>query len=262
MNKILSISVALALVLLTACDEKSMDERFEKVEISVARNVLIEDFTGQRCINCPTAADELARLQETYGEDHVVVVAIHSGPYGHRSTMTSPRLSLCTEAGDDYYSHWGVMVQPSAQVNRSGSLLESTSEYATAIAAELQKATPLTLSLTPNYDAESRKLTVSLHASSTESRAGRYQVWLTESGIVDAQSMPDGSRKTDYVHNHVFRTSLTSDLYGDDFSVNVGEAWDKDVSTTLDPAWKPENMSIVAFVYTDAGVEQVVTAKF
>ena len=67
--------VALACFMLTGCDEVSESDRLIYVKpAEVSRAVLIEDFTGQRCINCPNAADEISRLQEEYGEDKVIAV--------------------------------------------------------------------------------------------------------------------------------------------------------------------------------------------
>ena len=40
------------------------------------KKVLIEDFTGHRCPNCPSAAAELEALENAYG-DRVIGIAIH-----------------------------------------------------------------------------------------------------------------------------------------------------------------------------------------
>ena len=40
--------------------------------------VLVEEFTGQKCINCPEAHEELAKIQKEYGEDNVISVCIHA----------------------------------------------------------------------------------------------------------------------------------------------------------------------------------------
>lgn len=39
---------------LSSCDEKEQDQRYEELtEITPQRNVLLEEFTGQMCPNCP-----------------------------------------------------------------------------------------------------------------------------------------------------------------------------------------------------------------
>jgi hypothetical protein len=40
--------------------------------------VLLEDYTGHKCVNCPTAAEIAHNLQITYGEK-IILMAIHAG---------------------------------------------------------------------------------------------------------------------------------------------------------------------------------------
>lgn len=58
------LTVVLGGTLLASCSNIAEDERYIYVKpAEVKRSVLIEDFTGQRCINCPNANDEIATLQ-------------------------------------------------------------------------------------------------------------------------------------------------------------------------------------------------------
>ena len=81
--KIFTQGIMLAsLFLVGACDYIDEDDRFIYVEpANVAKRVLIEDFTGQRCVNCPSATETIKQLQDTYGKENVIAVAIHSGPF-------------------------------------------------------------------------------------------------------------------------------------------------------------------------------------
>lgn len=223
--------------------------------------VLIEDFTGQRCVNCPTATEAIENLQEQYGADKVIAVGIHSGPFGHRTTMTSPRLSLCTETGDAYYTQWGIESQPGVKINRSAPIY-NYAQYGAIVRGELQKMTPLDITLNLQYDADAKSVDIDVNAMSGKSVNGKLQVWVIENEIIDAQMMPDGSQNTGYVHQHVFRTSVTSDIFGDNFSIEEGTTKSVSYSVTLDEKWNPENIAIVAFVSNTAdGVLQVVKAN-
>ena len=72
--------ILLAALVLGACNNIAPEDRFiEVASATVKRKVLVEEFTGQRCLNCPEAANELARLQAQYGGDTLIVVAIHGG---------------------------------------------------------------------------------------------------------------------------------------------------------------------------------------
>ena len=62
------LAILLTAVFMTACSNIDEDERLIYVKpAAVERSVLLEDFTGQRCVNCPLAADEIAKLHEQYG---------------------------------------------------------------------------------------------------------------------------------------------------------------------------------------------------
>lgn len=245
--------------LLGSCDPVGEEDRLIYVPpAEVNRSVLIEDFTGQRCINCPTATEEIEKLRAEYGEDAVIPVAIHSGPFGHRTTMTSARLPLCTETGDEYYKHWNITSQPGVKINR-GEPVYSINQYATEVRKALAQKTPLDLTLVPQYDPTTRTVAIAVEAMASEDLSGKLQVWVTENNIVESQMMPDGTQNTEYRHQHVFRTSATADIYGADIALAEGIAKTISYQVTLDEAWKADDISIVAFVSNDAqGVLQVV----
>lgn len=100
-NKFAICAAALSLM---ACSNIDEDDRFIEVEpVEVAKRVLIEDFTGQRCVNCPNASEMIESLQEQYGAENVIAVGIHSGPFS--KTASGRPLSLWTETGDYYLIH-------------------------------------------------------------------------------------------------------------------------------------------------------------
>ena len=53
------------MLLFSACSTQiDEDQRLTYVKpAAVGKNVLLVDFTGQRCINCPTASLEIEKLQ-------------------------------------------------------------------------------------------------------------------------------------------------------------------------------------------------------
>ena len=64
-----------------------------------------------------------------------------------------------------------------------------------------------------------------------------------------------------YVHNHVFRDAING-TWGEEVSLALGEQKVLEYNDiVLDAAWKPENVSVVAFVYNDDGVVQATQCK-
>lgn len=253
--------LAAAMLLLAACDEVSPDERLTFVEPpEVARAVLIEDYTGQYCVNCPRATEEIERLVEQYGDSVVIAVAIHSGPFSKLKGEPSP---LYTEVGDQYFSKWNLSSQPVGLVDRLfNSYPFNYTDWGGGVNYELAIKAPVTLMTTTAFDNEKRQASIQVQTVGLDSTrvSGKLQVWLVEDSIDSFQSMPDGSMQQHYNHMHVFRASV-NDPWGDDVSVNHGDVAVRDYAITMDPSWVPGHCSVVTFLYDDSGVRQVTKTK-
>ena len=250
-----------ALGLMVACDEVSVNDRLIYVEPpQVSRAVLIEDYTGQYCVNCPRATEEIERLIEQYGDSIVIAVAIHSGPFGKSKGEPSP---LYTEVGDMYFNTWGMSAQPIGLIDRLfGSTPFSYTDWAGGVNYEVAIEPPVGFLTDIDYDAETRDAAIEVQTIGLDSAlvSGKLQVWLVEDSIDSFQLMPDGSREEHYNHMHVFRASV-NDPWGDALSVSLGQVAVKNYELKLDPAWVPEHCSVVTFLYDDSGVHQVAKKK-
>ena len=256
MKKHLFIS-SLTLVFLTIVGCDPMDERerliYEKPE-AASRVVLLEDFTGQRCVNCPKATDVIGQLREVYGDDAFVAVSIHAGPLGFAGNDNT--LGLATATGDEYYTHWQLEYQPIGLVNRQAPL--NYPEWGAAVREELSK--PASLSLFGKAELTDNSIEILINAIGTDGATqGKLQVWLLEDSITALQLMPDGTANHGYIHNHVFRTAVNGS-WGDEFSIDEGQTVKREMRLPVDVLWNVRQLSIVAFVYNESGVLQ--TTKF
>lgn len=250
-NKFAICAAALSLM---ACSNIDEDDRFIEVEpVEVSKHVLIEDFTGQACPNCPKASEMIESMQEQYGADNIIAVAIHSGPFAQNWMGPLP---LWTETGDYYFNSWNIDAQPTGVIDRK-TVSSTYQSWGTIVRDALQSSAPLELDATTSYNEGTRTVTINVNAKGVLDVTGKLQIWLTEDNIVDMQIMPNGSVNNDYVHNHVFRTAVNGQD-GEDFSI----AWDEEKTITstcvLNESWKAENMYVVAFVYNNSGVQQVI----
>lgn len=243
----------------TACSNIHENDRIRYVEPSeVKKHVLVEDFTGQSCVNCPRAAQEIAKLQEQYGEENVIAVGIYGGDYGYSPVSQGHKpWSLTTETGNSYYTTWGVRAQPACMVDRAGGApFYNTAYLAAYVGALIQNEPPVMITNKVSYDAAKKTADISVTVSAIQDYNGKLQIWLVEDNIVDMQYMPDGSINNEYVHNHVFRASV-NDKDGDIVIINKEGVTTKSLTYKIDDAWKPENLSIVTFVFNSDGVQQV-----
>lgn len=257
------LGVATATMAMAAASCSNIDEGDRLIYVKpaeVGRAVLIEDLTGQRCINCPTGTDIINGIIETYGEDNVIAVGIHCGPLGFAGN--SKRVGLKTDTGDEYYTHWANgtnLGQPSAIFNRKKGKgpIDNLNNWAAEVGLIISEKANLSVNIANAYDAKTRKLTTKVGAFGVNGTvSGKLQVWIVEDGIKAMQLMPDGSANQEYIHNHVFRAAVNG-TWGEEVTVKEGETTSKDYSYVLPETWNAENISVVAFVYNDNGVENV-----
>lgn len=255
------LGVATAAMAMAAASCSNIDEGDRLIYVKpaeVGRAVLIEDLTGQRCINCPTGTDIINGIIQTYGEDNVIAVGIHSGPLGF--TGNSKRVGLMTDTGDEYYTYWANgtnLRQPSAIFNRKKGPSDNLNNWAAEVGLIISEKANLSIDITNAYDAKKRELTTKVGAFGVNGTVnGKLQVWIVEDGIKAMQMMPDGSANQEYIHNHVFRAAVNG-TWGEEVTVKEGETTSKDYSYVLPETWNAENISVVAFVYNKSGVENV-----
>lgn len=258
---IYNVSLCAVGVMFTACSDIAEDERFIYVEpAEVAKRVLIEDFTGQRCVNCVTGAATIEQIMETYGEENVIAVGLYGGALGSEP-LGGPPYPLTIEESEWYYAHWGIegSPQPMAMIDR-GAIISNIADWPAAVRDRIQMQAPVLLEASCNYDAASRQVEITVDADGVSAISGQLQVWLTEDSIVSKQSIP-GQREMDddYVHNHVFRATVNAPM-GDAVTVGVGERVTRTFTYTLKEDWVADNMSVVTFIYDDSGVLQAAKA--
>lgn len=254
--------IALAVIpfITVGCDKISKDDRYiEMPPIEVKRAVLIEEFTGQLCVNCPEGHRIISQIVEKYGENVVIPVCIHAGSLS--ISDTSP-LGLATTDGGKYYTAAGSPNLPAAWFNRIGKPSDQRGDWATTVDAEINKESELDIILDANLKADAsgkQSISISTELRPSNDIKGNLQLWVVENGIKTLQL--DGSQTiTDYEENHVFRAtvngldgtavSLTNNVYDtSEFSIDVASSWN------------PENLVIVGFVYNDSGVLQAAQTK-
>lgn len=259
--KNLFLGVATAAMAMAAASCSNIDEGDRLIYVKpaeVGRAILIEDFTGQRCINCPTGTEIINSIVDTYGEDNVIAVGVHSGPLGFAGN--SKTVGLMTDTGNEYYTHWdkeNKMGQPWVIFNRKTSPDSHYNNWAAMVGTIISEKANLSVKIANAYDAATRTLTTTVGADGVNGTVnGKLQVWIVEDGVKALQMMPDGKSNKEYIHNHVFRAAVNG-TWGEDVTVKEGETTTKQYSYKLPEAWNADNIAIVAFVYNDGGVENV-----
>lgn len=258
-NLFLGVTTAAMAMAAASCSNIDEGDRLIYVKpAEVGRAILIEDFTGQRCVNCPTGTEIINGIVDTYGEDNVIAVGVHSGPLGFAGN--SKTVGLMTDTGNEYYTHWdkeNKMGQPWVIFNRKTSPDSHYNNWAAMVGTIISEKANLSVKIANAYDAATRTLTTTVGADGVNGTVnGKLQVWIVEDGVKALQMMPDGKSNKEYIHNHVFRAAVNG-TWGEDVTVKEGETTTKQYSYKLPEAWNADNIAVVAFVYNDGGVENV-----
>ena len=180
---------AVAALSLTACNDVDEEDRFIYVEPpQTSKNVLIEDYTGQNCTNCPEATTLIHEIQTQYGEDRVIAVGIYGGDLGRG-------LPLATETGEYYYQKYGISSQPCGMIDRSAKVTGTSGgigTWLTPVSAAIANSAPLEMSAVTSYDEATRTVTVDVTASGVLDVTGKLQLWLVEDNVVNIQATNSG----------------------------------------------------------------------
>lgn len=265
-SKLLSALLGLGvLALVASCDV--VDKPYTETPVgpvdtaSVKQNVMIEDYTGHTCGNCPAAADLAKQIQTGYGAERVIVVAIHAGPFADPLPPDYP-MDLRTPDGDNLDKTFRVsrVGNPNGMVNRvthNGKLIIGKDDWST-VTGDLLKQKPLVdVSLAHTYDSTSRTISATIAVKYLQAGTADYNLvaLLTESEIDGDQTdyRVNPSHIKDYVFEHVLRVAMNG-VWGEPLSstpVSAGTTITKTISYTMpsDRTWNPKKCHLVAYVH-------------
>lgn len=233
------------------------------------RVVLIEEFTGASCVNCPKGIAQTTAIRNAYPEN-VVVVAVHSNFLG--APATAGQVNLRTpdaQAIETFLGSW--FSKPEAAINRLYDAANQTYRYGSPdswrgiVEEELKKDPAVELLIDKTYNETSRELKVKLTVKGLEalSKPLHIHCGITESQII-ADQLDNTGKLIDFVHSHALRKMLSSipgDKIGDGIAVN--QSLEKEYNFTLpidNILWKPENCELFAYVSLDENEKYILQA--
>ena len=266
MKKIFVIITVLAAVSFFGCDRiegpylvpsenEEVTVTFPDLDVSsVYRKVLIEEFTGHRCQNCPTGHQKLEELHERFG-DTLVAVGIHAGALAAPDVAGGYPYDFRTEVGNELKQEFAIDGIPTAIINRypePGGW--GVVRWLSKINA-VDRSKPLAaIQLINEYNAQAGMLKANAQVTLLEPCANQLRLafYLIEDGIVKPQL--NGTEYIEnYVHNHVLRASLNG-TYGTLLNTNgyleTGKGYTLAHKINMSGHdWNPANCTVVAILY-------------
>ncbi|MES2557023.1 MAG: Omp28-related outer membrane protein [Bacteroidota bacterium] len=252
------------------------------------RNVVIEDFTGHQCVNCPDQTANMEQLIAT-NPSRIYGVAIHSGPIGITGFQVVNALfpnQLYCDEGLDIGIFFGsipgsnFLGNPKFCVNRVKASDQFMSAAGSAIANKTSNCLSSTLQVniqaTSNYFASTRGLFLHTEVDkldqSITSDLG-IVVYVIEDSLIGPQIVdtdedpdggagpngtdPDGTHNT-YIHREIMRGCIDGRAFGrtltDDY-LGSNDKYYVNYSYKIPDELEPENMHLVIYVYDKTTME-------
>lgn len=246
----IAILVALMFVLM-GCDKIDINNTHKPYTPTGGnKTVLIKDFTGARCVNCPEAAEYAHELQHRLGEDRIFILSVHAG---YLATPVGLFPDFRTDEGTIWYNNNAS--NPLFSVDHvaltEGNTLND-SQLDTPVGEALAEPQSFDISISNTYDEASRRLSVDNRFSSTGDNQGQYYatVCLVEDSVVGRQVVPGGV-DTAYVFRNVFRGTLNG-AEGEQLvngQVYVNDDFSKHYTLDLDAAYNADQCYILTYIY-------------
>lgn len=259
LKAITSYIAVVLLLALSSCDyiDGPKTVGIEPLPSDSTRKVLLEEYSGHRCPNCPPSHRESKKLDSLFGDD-LIIVTIHASGFATPVPSLGYPADYRTDLGDAMELNYGASLTigyPAGMINRaefSGEQLHKYTTWGQHAATVLSSTAALKLDMDVDYNASSRQASITVDMEYYQDAADNHQLMLivTEDSLISAQL--DGfNQVNDYVHRHVLRDNITSGFWGVPVSgatISQGDTFQQQFTYTLDPAWNDKQCSIIAYV--------------
>ncbi len=217
------------------------------------KKILVEEYTGHRCPNCPPAAEVLASIHDDYCA-HIIPIAIHVSIFAKPHGDDFPA-DYRTETGTEVDQFFGVSNQglPGGLVNRTeydGNLVLGKDSWRSAVNLLYNQKPEVNIIINSEYNETEKKISgvVKLEILKDINENINLGLYLTEDSIISPQQK--GSEYIEnYVHRHMLRKGINGPL-GEKIAdgVKAGDVLEKTFSLSADTAWHINHCEIIAFV--------------
>jgi len=242
---------------LTNTQDILWDDTSTNIYDNTQKVILVEEFTGHTCRQCPAANTLLENIKATYS-GQVISVAIHAGNFAETENNTDGSFGtdFSTPEGESYFTTFGVFANPLAMIGRlpyNNALMIGSANWEPVI-TNFQTNAPLAkLALTTLYDDSTRTIQVNTQiewqAAFPENTA--LQLFLIEDNIVDWQK-DDNTDIPNYTHKHVLRKAING-TWGT--PVPAVDSTNYSHSLMLQEDWDPIQLEVVGFLYNTTSYE-------
>ena len=270
------IAITLFAFALNSCDKVSPPFIETKDYCNGNKKILIEDYTGHGCVNCPAAAVLAHDLKEQFC-NRVVILGVHAGFFAKPNFDNNPLFAadFTTPAGNTWDTFFGnsIMGNPNGLIDRvkgpTGYVIYPQSWATTADTLLLEPAKAL-ITISNDFDDGNSTLSTTIKTEFQENVTGAYKliVCIKQDNLVAPQKNNDEKIGptpviVDYVHMNVLRKAINGawgEYLGNSGAVMMSVSYEKTYSQVFPAEWLPADCKVVAFVYNEAS-KRVIQAE-
>jgi len=268
--KIFLIAVPLVALLLSSCDKiktpyatskhgNITDTVMDWDTVVPIKRVLLEDYTGHKCVNCPEAS-VIAHTLEASNEGKLIVLAVHAG-YQALPGTGEYAADYRSEAGEAWNIDFGInSINPQGMVDRKefdGTRILSKDVWSNYVELALSESPQVLMIISNTYDTNTRSVKSVIYSKFQNTLSGEFtlSVCVVEDSLISGQKNNNPSvGTTPDIHNYVFLDVMRGSVngtYGEILTTAVDPylTYMGKFSIPIDPdIWKAKNCWILAFV--------------
>lgn len=224
------------------------------------RTVLVEEFSTEKCPNCPPVATYLGGIANE--NENVILMVHHAGYYTDPYTIPeNTEMLTFFNAGGGTFAPAGMMDRHYNGKSNDGSSINPGPVFwpgepfgEIRIDDRLNEVAMVDVDIDGIYNSETNQINVTVSGSFKDAFSEKLGVslWILEDGIVsDNQAGFSG----EWTHHALVRDAISA-TFGNEITsgTNIGDQYTQDFSYTVDSEWDIDELTLVAFVNTiDAG---------
>jgi hypothetical protein len=238
----------------SATDTTLLDSTYLITAIPAAQEkmVVLEEFTGVRCINCPDGHEQIYNILNTY-PNSCIAISLHSDFLGV-AYPGQPELRI--EEAQDLEELLGpAAAKPMAAIDRvlfSGEsfILQFLQQWSGRVSQQTGSAVPVNIEIDNRIESGDLIVKAKLTYLQNVNLENRITVLLTEDSVVAAQ-LTNTIVDSNYIHNHLARGFLTR--YNGtvlNYDLKPGRVIEKEFKySAIHSSWKMKDMKAIVLVH-------------
>lgn len=252
--------LAVSALMLGSCDK--LDPPYatttgQDIDTTNKKTILIEDYTGIKCVNCPSAAVTAHTLENAY-KHKVIVMSVHAGYYAQPDATGLYTADYRTAEGTAWFNNYGLIATPMGMIDRvtvNSTKAIMVANWSSTVQSEFLKTKEANISVATTALKGSPLVGINVVTNFLTAKQGTWMlnVCVLEDSIVSPQKNNDpqinnGKDVENYVHMNMLRRTITGEK-GDVIAHNPASgSYTTQYTLTLDPVWNTKHLSLVVFV--------------